>query len=296
VIIPLYNHERYIQEAIESVFAQTLAAYEIIIVDDGSVDDSAEVVSRLIKNRQNVVSWSKENGGAHSAINAGIRRATGDFVAILNSDDVYHPGRFAKLTKIIESDPSVDAVSTGLEFIDGTGKRIENEWYQQSVAFYRTESDLGVALVNANFLMTTSNLFIKKTTLDQIGGFCRFRYAHDLEFFLRLVATGRNLRFFDQPLLTYRMHDSNTINEGVLRVKYEWAVSTAFFLNALWDKSHTEKWHQAANFLRVLKRHNLAMPVQLCMAYFKNHPSENLEDNQFFIDSVFQDILRELVE
>jgi hypothetical protein len=95
VVVPLYNHERYIEQTLQSVLSQTMPAHEIIVIDDGSTDGSAARVDRLRERHPQIALWSRENGGAHSAINAGIERATGDLVAILNSDDIYHPDRLA---------------------------------------------------------------------------------------------------------------------------------------------------------------------------------------------------------
>src|SRR5690242_1597747 len=87
VVIPLYNHGRYISEAVESALAQGEIVRDVIIVDDGSRDDSVAVISSLADADARITSWSQPNRGAHAAINAGLMRATGDLLAILNSDD-----------------------------------------------------------------------------------------------------------------------------------------------------------------------------------------------------------------
>jgi GT2 family glycosyltransferase/glycosyltransferase involved in cell wall biosynthesis len=297
VVVPLYNHERYIEQTLQSVLSQTLPVHEILVVDDGSSDASAGLVDRLRERHPQIALFSKENGGAHSAINVGIQRATGDLIAILNSDDVYHPGRLAVILRAFESAPELDAVVTGLDFIDGDGRAIRNSWYEDGIAFHRRTQDLALTLVNGNIFMTTSNLVARRSLFDEIGGFSALRYAHDLDFFLRLVARGKKIRVIDQPLLSYRQHPANTIKEGTLKVKAEWAVAVAFFLNQFWGPADrgTTDWSQAGEFLAVLDHHGLTAAVLLCMAYFRQHPSKSLEDSSFHDDDEFRARLAELL-
>ena len=88
VIIPLYNHEKYINEAVYSVLGQTFSDFELIIINDGSNDGSEEVVKKIKDKR--IKYYYQENKGAHNTINRGIEIAKGEYIAILNSDDMYH--------------------------------------------------------------------------------------------------------------------------------------------------------------------------------------------------------------
>ncbi len=231
VVIPLYNHEKYIEAAIESVLSQTLRPAEIIIIDDGSVDGSAGKVRRLCKDHPEIIFWSWPNQGAHHTLNAAILRATGDFVAILNSDDCYHPQRLAACLAVVQSDPSIDIVVTGMSFLDGQGNDVENPWYENALSFFKQVGDLSLGLFHANFIVTTSNLFIRRSVFDWIGCFSPLRYAHDLEFCLRLILGKRHIHFLDRPLLFYRLHEANTIVENKAKVDVECAAILAFFLH-----------------------------------------------------------------
>jgi O-antigen biosynthesis protein len=295
VVVPLYNHERYIEEALRSVLTQTMPAHEVIVVDDGSTDGSAGVVERIRERHPQILLWSKENGGAHSAINAGIQRATGDLVAILNSDDVYRPDRLAVMLRELDRAPEADAVVTGLGFIDGEGRAIRNSWYEEGIAFHRRTRDLALTLVNGNIFMTTSNLLARRALFQEIGGFSPLRYAHDLDFFLRLIVRGKSIRIAEQPLVSYRQHATNTIKESALKVKAEWAAAAAFFLHQLWGTGGAADWRRGREFLAVLDHHGLTAPVLLCMAYFRQHPSESLEQSPFHDDAAFRSLLADLV-
>jgi len=230
VVIPLYNHEKYIDAAIDSVLSQTVPVAEIIVIDDGSTDSSAAKVRELCKDHPQIIFWSWPNQGAHHTLNAGILRATGDFVAILNSDDCYHPQRLASCLDAVQADPTIDVVTSAVSSVDERGEKVSNPWYEEALAFYRREGDLPLALFHANFLVTTSNLFVRRSVFESIGKFAPLRYTHDLEFVLRLVLDKRHVHFLDQPLLAYRMHGKNTISESKVSEDVERAAVFAYFI------------------------------------------------------------------
>jgi len=234
VVIPLYNHEQYIEAAVASALRQSVAAAEIIVVDDGSTDASAAKVRAFADKHSQIVFWSQPNQGADYTLNAGIHRATGDFVSILNSDDMYCPTRLEECLKVFERDPGCSAVATGLTFVDANGIEITNEWYDEARKFYAQVGNLALALINANFFMTTSNLFARRAVFEEVGYFAPFRYAHDLDFFLRLIVRGKSVRFLEQRLLWYRSHDANTIKENEQRVKVERSAAIASFIFSAW--------------------------------------------------------------
>ncbi len=223
VVVPLYNHARYVISALESVFAQSIQPREVIVVDDGSEDRSLELVEKKFGGEQNLVFWRKPNGGAHHTLNAGIHRATSSCVAILNSDDVYEPKRLQVCVDLLEKNRGIQLVCTGISFIDGSGQVINNKWYNQAHQFYLNNGDLGLSLINGNFLMTTSNFVVRRSAFEEYGYFGAFRYAHDLAFLLRLLAHNGKIHIEPTALLQYRVHESNTISEGALKVKIEWA-------------------------------------------------------------------------
>ncbi|MDZ7957756.1 MAG: glycosyltransferase family A protein [Aulosira sp. DedQUE10] len=105
VIIPVYNRDRYLAEAIESVFAQTYPAIELIVVDDGSSDRSAEIAQSYP-----VIYHYQTNGGISAARNAGIALATGEFLAFLDSDDIWVKDKLAKQMIAFDANPNLEAV------------------------------------------------------------------------------------------------------------------------------------------------------------------------------------------
>ncbi len=292
VVIPLYNHEKYIASTTFSVFSQTRPPSEIIIIDDGSQDGGPAIVRQLHQSHPEIVFWRQPNRGAHNTINSGVARATCEFVAILNSDDMFEPERIEVALHAFDADPGLDVVVTGISFIDGDGALIDNPWYEQALAFYQESGDLGLSLINANIFMTTSNLIVRRRMFDEIGLFANLRYAHDLDFLLRVVAEGRSIRYMSQPLLRYRIHAVNTISEGALKVKVEWAAVAAFHLSRLVQKQGA---HALVPHLQVLTRHTLLEAVTVLLPYFLRNPSRTFERSVFHSDPDIQQLILEVL-
>lgn len=236
VIIPLYNHEKYIKEAVYSVLDQTIADFELIIINDGSSDNSEEVVKSIKDDRIKYI--YQENQGAHNTINRGIQLAQGEYVSILNSDDVYYKNRFEEALKILESDSSIHAVFSHLEFIDEKGdflryfRGAEDFWKDRNPGTpYKETNDIVLDLLAGNFLITTSNLFCRRSVFKDVGYFSNLKYTHDYEFFLRLCSRYK-VYIIDLTLVKYRIHAFNTLKKNEAELSFEVGlVLTNFLLN-----------------------------------------------------------------
>src|SRR5690554_4357953 len=125
VIIPSYNHGRFLKQTIASVLQEKSILLELIIIDDGSSDDSWECIQSFAQADTRVRAFSQSNQGAHAAINRGLALAKGEFLTILNSDDRYSPDRLATLVQLAQTN-DLDFIATGLSLIDGDGAPIEN--------------------------------------------------------------------------------------------------------------------------------------------------------------------------
>jgi glycosyltransferase involved in cell wall biosynthesis len=277
VIVPVYNHERYIGAALASVLGQSVRPREILCIDDGSTDGSARVVEVIAREYSEIRFWSRPNRGAHHTLNEGIDAAVGTYVAILNSDDVFHPGRLARCLAVLDARPNVDVVGTGIDFVDGEGRRIKNPWYEAACAFHREAGDLGLALVHANLLMTTSNVVARRAVFDDVGAFDDLRYAHDLDFFLNLVAKGKRLAMVRRPLIQYRFHGANTISEAHTNVRLEWAAVAAVFARRLQvgaDRRRAGPEYQQ-KLREIMDRHGLGPAVSLLLRWLERTPSSD---------------------
>lgn len=296
VVVPLYNHERYIAAALESVLSQSLPAAEIIVVDDGSTDGSATIVQRYAERNPQIRLSRHSNQGAHSALNAGIGMANGEYVAILNSDDIYAPDRLRECADILTVHRDIAAIASALQFIDDDGRPVGNPWYQQARAFYEEVGDLGLALANGNFIMTTSNLVLRRSVFSQVGEFHGLRYAHDLDFLLRLIVAGERIHLMDRALLHYRLHAANTIKEDHRNVRAEWASAMSCFAHSLFSRraAAPETWQYYRGLLRIAERHQLTPMVFMFLAFLETLPSEDARSDAFLRHPEFRRQILEL--
>lgn len=295
VVIPLYNHARFIGDAVDSVLRQGSIIRELIVVDDGSDDESAAVMRGIKQHDPRIVFWSQPNRGAHVAINSGLWRATGDLMAILNSDDVYAPTRLTNLANELDADQSADIAASGVSFINTAGQPVSNSWYDGALDYFKQCRDIGLALVNGNFLMTTSNFLFRRRLLDEIGYFAPLRYAHDLDFALRALANRKRFILAEESLLSYRIHDSNTISQNHTEVRREWAIVTAAFLAALWHRGPVDSGYAHA-LEAILEQHKLTLAVHLCMIYSGHRGGDTLEHSPLLLDPKFRAFLIESLQ
>ena len=227
VVIPSYNHARYIAAAVESVLNQTERDLELIVVDDGSKDNSLEILSTFSDPRLKI--YPQENQGAHAAINRGLEQATGHYLAILNSDDLYFPIRLQKLIGILGQHPETGLVGSYIQVIDSEGiplgvkhgyHDLEPWPLENRARSFRAGEDLRVVLLTENYWSTTSNYLFSRSWFEKVGPFQPLRYAHDWDFALRLAAQSR-LLLLPEPLLSYRVHATNTIKENQAAMIFE---------------------------------------------------------------------------
>lgn len=227
VIIPSYNHATYIGEAIRSVLSQTEPDLELLVVDDGSTDDSLNVISRFSDPRLKI--FAQANQGAHAAINRGMHESSGVYLAILNSDDAYHPQRLKQAFAILDADSQVGFVGSYIEIVDSAGRSLGVKhgfndcppWLLEAPErSFRGGTDLQAALLTENFWSTTSNFVYRRGAYEQAGDYRPLRYTHDWDYALRLARLA-GMVLLPEPLIRYRIHPSNTIRENQVAMIFE---------------------------------------------------------------------------
>ena len=205
VIIPVYNGADLITDAIDSVLSQTYEDYEIIVVDDGSLDNIDEVVRA---HKFPVKFLKQANSGAATARNTGMRNANGDYIALLDVDDIWLPEKLEQQVMLLDADSSV-----GMIFCDGF-KWIPPSKPQQGSLLSklhghppeRPKLDL---LFKINMIPTSSVLF-RRALLSEVGYMNdALRRAQDFEFFIR-VAAKAVIHYINMPLMAYRVHSKST--------------------------------------------------------------------------------------
>jgi len=215
VVIPSFDHARFVGAALDSALTQTRPPDRIVVVDDGSRDGSPALIERYAP--RGVELLVQENAGAHAALNRAVARAAEDceFVAILNSDDVYEPTRLERCLAHLAARPDVGVVCSELTVIDAAGAPLPEDaprrrWFDVAWSL-GAAGDLSLAewLGMVNFPATSSNVVARARDL-LARPFRPYRYAHDYAFLLETALRGR-LAVLDEPLLRYRVHDANTI-------------------------------------------------------------------------------------
>ena len=198
VIIPCFNQAIFLNEAIESAFRQTVAPNEIIVVDDGSTDDSAAIV----RAHPSVRYIRQENRGAAAARNAGLRIAASDFVIFLDADDLLLPVAVEAGAADLSAHP--DCVMTfgrhGYINMDGRERRPSGD---------RDVREPFIAMLQQNFVVALSAATFRRGAIEEIGGFDEsMRNCEDYDLYLRLTRE-RSVSRHDAEVALYRRHDSN---------------------------------------------------------------------------------------
>jgi len=229
VVIPSYNHCRFIERAVDSVLNSSFSDLELVVVDDGSTDDTVEIL-RPYRAEPRVRIRRQENRGAHAALNVGLSLARGDLIFVLNSDDSYHRDRIRRLVEELRDHPEVVLAASWIEVVDGDDATLGIKegftnmppWPAPTTGPLLSElGDLDLALLETNFVSTTSNVAFRRSLFDDAGlDFLPLRYTHDWDFILSACQKGRFL-LVPEPLVRYRVHGDNTIREGADRSKGE---------------------------------------------------------------------------
>jgi len=169
--MPAYNHEKYVGEAIEGVLNQTFSDFEFIIIDDGSPDATADVIHSYKDDR--IQYYYQDNQDAYNAINNGMAKATGEFWAILNSDDVYLPTRFEEIFAF-QKEQDAHCIFTDVFPISDESEPLDdpefgwNQWHKKNRDKYTELNDLYAAFLHGNFMVTTSNLFMSAEAFHEL--------------------------------------------------------------------------------------------------------------------------------
>ncbi|MFH0824428.1 MAG: glycosyltransferase [Pseudomonadota bacterium] len=265
VVIPLYNHEKYIGEAIASVLSSSFGDFEIVVVDDGSTDGSAEIAKSVGDGR--IRFFQQANAGAHEAINRGVSLARAPWIAILNSDDRFHPLKLERHLHLHRRHPDLEASASRVRYIFEDGRAMPRftypvQRYVRLKRLYSGSGDLFPSLLLANHLITTSCLFVRKRVFSEVGGFIPLRYVHDRFMFLTLAAGGR-FRVLEEDLVDYRRHAANTIRENDYRGRVEDNFVLAWHL---FNSLHEERGdYDLTDWIESIDRNKRACPRLILM-------------------------------
>lgn len=225
VVIPLYNHEKFIEKTIESVMNLSSEVFQIIVIDDGSKDLGCDKARNQLSGIKNSVFLTRENRGTASTLNEAISLANTNWIAILNSDDLFLENKISRCLSILKDNSEIELIAGRTVLIDEKDQEIRSgitwDWYQDSLKIYSSNRKLEESLIQENFFVSTSNFFFSKRLWETMGGFADLRYCNDLEFALHASRISRLHFDIETPHIKYRIHSRNTIGESIYDIRLE---------------------------------------------------------------------------
>ncbi|MCU0532598.1 MAG: glycosyltransferase [Hydrococcus sp. Prado102] len=204
VVMSVYNGSRYLRQSIESILNQTRTDFEFVIVNDGSTDNSWEILTEYANlDRRIVLLDNKENIGLTKSLNKGLAQAQGDYIARQDADDVSLPNRLEKQATLLNERAEIVLCSCDIESIDGEGRpihKIQRVCPPDIVAWY---------LLFYNHLAGHSQVMFRRKPVIELGGYCEnYRYSQDYELWCRLVKVGK-IAIVSEILLQQRFHQTS---------------------------------------------------------------------------------------
>lgn len=207
VVIPTYNCAGYITQAIESVLNQTNCNYELLIIDDGSTDNTRQILQPYSKVLRYVY---QNNQGVCATRNHGIKIAQGEYVAFLDADDFFLPGKLAAQLAVFEAQPDLGIVHSGWRRVDSQGQTLMDVQPWENIAQLNLESWLQWKPVLPSAMM------FRRQWLEKVGGFDpQYTVAEDVDLVLRLSLAGCQAQWLRQVTVCYRQREESAMTDGL---------------------------------------------------------------------------------
>ncbi len=222
VIVPTYNRAHFVIEAVQSVLNQSFVDLEVIVIDDGSNDNTRTLIEGIQDQRIHYI--YQENAGLAAARNTGIRHARSDLLAFLDDDDLFFPEKLAIQVEAIENNPEIGLLSGGWQYINLQGTIIKENrpWY--SYPILNLETWLGACPVIVNAVL------VRRNWIEQCGGFDEsLRQSEDWDLWLRLANAGCKMDWTKEIVCVYRIHSSNMVHNAAKQRYYLLKVLDKFF-------------------------------------------------------------------
>lgn len=209
VVVPTYEAAPYVERAVSSILAQTFQDFELVVVDDGSCDDTVDLVESIDDDRIRVIVRENETG-ITSALNRGIEESNGRYIARHDADDWSAPRRFEIQVRTLESNPELALVGTGAYLVDERG----DVFARRRVLERPSLSDL-----RSHNEFVHGTVLMRRDALEAVDGYDEwFETAEDYDLWLRL-ADRYTVGNVDRPLYYFRQHDSSVYGRDLERLK-----------------------------------------------------------------------------
>jgi glycosyltransferase involved in cell wall biosynthesis len=197
VIIPTYNHARFVCQAIESVLSQTYRDFEVIVVDDGSTDETQNLLKSF---KDKIISIYQPNKGLSAARNTGLFASTGSLLLFLDADDLITPDRLARQVPVFQSTPGLGVVYSAWQNIDEYGSIL------LGASRPRKQGPVLKDLIRRTFFFPPGSALVLRECFDTLGCFDeKLRAAEDMDMWVRIAAAGYQFGYIDEILFYYRI-------------------------------------------------------------------------------------------
>lgn len=203
VIMSVYNAEKYLKAAIDSILDQTYSNFELILINDYSSDDSEAIMKQYqAEDPRIIILENEENIGLTKSLNRGLALARGEYVARMDADDISVPERFEKQVKFLDEHPDYSFVSCIAQYINENGEP------EQMRLFPETNEEIYNMMPKVDAVMHPGVMF-RRTDIALIGNYCEeFRVVQDYDLWFRGMAAGYKFYNIQEPLVLFRRNDS----------------------------------------------------------------------------------------
>ena len=212
IIVPVYNVEKYISRCLDSLVNQTLNDIEIIVVNDGSIDNSQKVIDGYVKKYKNVKSYTKENGGQGSARNFGLTKSSGEYVGYVDSDDYVELDMYEKLYNKAKENDSDIVICDNYNVYEKKEKNLDIErifFDDNKINAFFGKKAVWNKIYKKNLLLKNKLKFRSKV------------WYEDLDFTIKAIISAKNIDYVRQPLYNYLIREGSTMNNSNVKRNLE---------------------------------------------------------------------------
>lgn len=203
VVMSVYNAEKYLTEAVDSILGQTYSDYELILINDKSTDSSGDILNQYANQDPRIVILENEyNVGLTKSLNIGLAIAKGEYIARMDADDISVPDRFEKQVAFLDAHPDYSFVSCIGRYIDENGNP------EQLRLFPETNEEIYAMMPKVDAVMHPGVMF-RRADIEKIGNYCEdFRVVQDYDLWFRGMAAGYKFYNIQEPLVLFRRNES----------------------------------------------------------------------------------------
>nr|WP_319374583.1 glycosyltransferase [uncultured Methanobacterium sp.] len=243
VIMPSYNHEKYIKDSISSILKQTFNDFELIIIDDASIDNSRDIINFFLeKDHRLKVKFHQKNLGTAKTINDALKISKGDFIAFTSSDDIWLPHKLQTQMKVLNENDELIVWSDG-QLINKNNELLGKTFLELHNAMNKKKNgNLFESLLSGNYIFGTTRI-LKRDNIKNIEFDGQFKHLNDYKFEVD-IARKFKYHFIPESLAYYRWHQDNTVSSKKRECEFEDILIREYFLENYGEYIHKNtKWN-----------------------------------------------------